>query len=71
MADVLLVTILVSQAAMYLLVVYMFRALRHKHRERSTSELQQALIAREETTGEHRVDISKLDAEEEVVRCRV
>ncbi|KAG3162636.1 hypothetical protein PI126_g5897 [Phytophthora idaei] len=52
MADVLLVTILVSQAAI-------------------TSELQQALIAREETTGEHRVDISKLDAEEEVVRCRV
>ncbi|ETM56163.1 hypothetical protein L914_00801 [Phytophthora nicotianae] len=71
MADALLVTILVSQVAMYLLVAYMFRALRCKNYERSASELQQALIAREETTGEHRVDIAKLDAEEEIVRCRV
>jgi hypothetical protein len=46
MADMLVVLIVASQVLLYLLIAYMFRTLQRKYRERSTSELQQALIAR-------------------------
>eukprot|EP00644_Phytophthora_capsici_P008039 jgi/Phyca11/20134/fgenesh1_pg.PHYCAscaffold_58_\ len=42
MADV-----LVSQAALYLLIGYLFRTLNRKHRDRNTSDLQRALITRQ------------------------
>ncbi|KAE9018992.1 hypothetical protein PF010_g6607 [Phytophthora fragariae] len=71
MAELLVLLIVASQVTLYLLIGFMFRALQRKYQERSSSELQQALIAREETTGEHRIDIATLEAEEEVVRCRV
>ncbi|KAG7379928.1 hypothetical protein PHYPSEUDO_007986 [Phytophthora pseudosyringae] len=63
MADVLVVLIVASQVALYLLIAYMFCSLQRKYRGRSVSELQQALIYRqgggpEETTGEHRIDIA-------------
>ncbi|KAL4136693.1 hypothetical protein PRIC2_000222 [Phytophthora ramorum] len=71
MADVIVVLIVASQVALYLIVAYIFRKLQRKYRERSYSELQQALIARDDATGEHRIDVATLDAEEEAVRCIV
>lgn len=69
--DVLVLLIVFSQVALYLLIGYMFHALQRKYRERNSSGLQEALIAREDTTGEHRIDVASQDADEEVLRCRV
>ncbi|KAG7401189.1 hypothetical protein PHYBOEH_002373 [Phytophthora boehmeriae] len=59
MASAVAVLIVSSQVALYLLIGYMFYTLQRKFRERNSSHgLQEALLAREETTGEHRIDVA-------------
>ncbi|EGZ20694.1 hypothetical protein PHYSODRAFT_496548 [Phytophthora sojae] len=71
MTELLVLLIVASQVTLYLLIGFMFRALQRKYHQRSSSELQQALIARQvanpwgDTTGEHRVDIATLESASE------
>lgn len=47
MTELLVLLIVASQVTLYLLIGFMFRALQRKYHQRSSSELQQALIARQ------------------------